>query len=176
MWRMARTDGGYFRLLFPLELAAPLPGRGLAIQRCFRALYACQIRKTLVGVLTWTNRQSVGAAWRWRGGLRPCSAPGLSNKGPLKAKTTHPLFRRPPRDMLAQARRSRLLLGLVGVLVRLAAHIQAHRRARHVEIVAQPVDQIARIAFRQLVGMAAHHHETGGPCLGLRHVAQLDPG
>src|SRR6056297_4012524 len=88
MWRMARTDGGYFRLLFPLELAAPLPGRGLAIQRCFRALYACQIRKTLVGVLTWTNRQSVGAAWRWRGGLRPCSAPGLSNKGPLKANST----------------------------------------------------------------------------------------
>src|SRR6056297_2779090 len=88
MSRMARTDGGYFGLLFPLELAAPLPGRGLAIQRCFRALYICQIRKTLIGALTWTNRQSVGAAWRWRGGLRPCSAPGLSNKGPFKAITT----------------------------------------------------------------------------------------
>src|SRR6056297_547814 len=25
-----------------------------------------------------------GAAWRWRGGLRPCSAPGLSNKGPSR--------------------------------------------------------------------------------------------
>jgi len=49
---MARTDGGYFRLLFPLELAAPLPGRGLAVQRYFRALYICQIRKTLVGALT----------------------------------------------------------------------------------------------------------------------------
>jgi hypothetical protein len=37
-----------------------------------------------------------------------------------------------------------------------AAAVQPDRRAGHVEIDPQPVDQIARIAFRQLVGMRGH--------------------
>ena len=78
-------------------------------------------------------------------------------------------------QMLAQPRWRGLLAILVGVLVRLRAEGEPDRRAGHVEILAQPVDQIAFVAFGQLLGEGAHGHECGRAGLDLRHVADLDP-
>ena len=82
---------------------------------------------------------------------------------------------RRPAVCLRSFRRRCLLAALVGVRVVLAAHPQADRRARHVKIQPQAVDQIAAIAVGHLVGMAAHHHKPRRAGFGLGHIAQLDP-
>ena len=60
VWRQGRRGAG------------PALGRGSAIQRFCKGDLSTGLRR---GMLAVTNRRAVGAAQRWRGGLRPCSAP-----------------------------------------------------------------------------------------------------
>src|SRR5687767_8599149 len=68
----------------------------------------------------------------------------------------------------------RILPGRVERVAR-AAKGQPQRHRAELEVAAQGIDQIAAIAFGQLVGAVAEHDEARRPRLDLGDVAQLDP-
>jgi methyl-accepting chemotaxis protein len=66
-------------------------------------------------------------------------------------------------------------LFLVDERVLRPAQLQADRRARQLERVAQAVHQIAGVVLRRLFRARSEHHEGRRPGLGLGHIAQLQP-
>src|SRR5690606_6666827 len=81
----------------------------------------------------------------------------------------HPLGRR------ASVALGPRLVAALGIGIGPRLDRQPHRRAGHVETLAQAVDQITLVLVRHLRGAAGEQHERRRPRLGLGHVFRLDP-
>ena len=76
--------------------------------------------------------------------------------------------------MFSQLWLSKAFPRFVRVFVWLGPHIKSYWCTWHIEIFAQAIDKIARIAFRQLIWIRAHNYKTRWPSFGLGHISQLD--
>src|SRR5699024_7403412 len=84
-----------------------------------------------------------------------------------------PRLRGDERDKCSDPIASMFALGAAGERVVLLTQRQPDRRARQVERLTQPVDEVAPVVVGHRVGACAEQHEARWPALGLRQVVEL---